>query len=164
MANQKGLKHSFDKTNLDITNPLETGGPINDAASNFEHTYTPKNPYYTGNEGILPQTSLDNAITQLGITGLDNTNEEAGTPQGGTGGPNRVAPSIPTGEYKNINLQNGETISTVQVQQYTPENTYWESVQGIQAEVPPNPEPAAPDDDITGMVPGNVDPSAVNIP
>ena len=164
MADKKGLTNSFKDTNLDLTNKLPLGGPINDQESGFEHKYTSENPYYTGNEGTLGETSFQNAQTQLGITGLDNTDVSAGTPQGGTGGPNRVAPSIPTGEYKNVNLQSGDTISTVQVQRYTPENTYWESVQGIQAEVPPNPEPAAPDDDITGMVPGNVDPSAVNRP
>ena len=164
MADEKGLKNTFNKTNLDLTNSLPLGGPINDQDSGFEHKYSPQNPYYTGNEGTLGETSFQNAQTQLGITGLDNTDESAGTPQGGTGGPNRVAPSIPTGEYKNVNLQSGDTISTVQVQRYTPENTYWNSIQGIQAETPPNPEPSPPSDDITGVVPGDIDKSKVNIP
>jgi hypothetical protein len=36
---------TFQKTNLDLEDPLQTGGPINDPASGFNHIYTPNNTY-----------------------------------------------------------------------------------------------------------------------
>jgi hypothetical protein len=45
-------------TNLDLENSYDLGGPINDEASGFEQKYTPTNPYYTTNEGIIHPASI----------------------------------------------------------------------------------------------------------
>ena len=42
---------TFEKTNLDLESPLQTGGPINDVSSKFMHTYTPTNTYSSNRPG-----------------------------------------------------------------------------------------------------------------
>lgn len=42
---------TFEKTNLDLESPLLTGGPINDPASGFNHTFTPSNTYTNNRPG-----------------------------------------------------------------------------------------------------------------
>jgi hypothetical protein len=39
------LADSYDKTNLDITNPLPQGGPLSDQPSGFVHKFLPTNTY-----------------------------------------------------------------------------------------------------------------------
>ena len=158
------LMQQYDKTNLDLTNDEPEGGPINDPASGFEQKYSPSNPYYTENQGTLGETSFQNAQTQLGITGLDNSDEAAGVAQGGTGGPNRVSSDIPTGEYRNVNLLNGSTVDgPIQIQRWSADKPYFQSVNGVPEVPEPTPDPPSPDEDVTGTD-MSMDPSAVNIP
>ena len=162
------LMNQYSSSNFDLTDPEVIGGPINDVNSGFEHKYTPENPYYTNNQGTIGNESETRRTTELGVTGLDNTDEEAGTRQGGTGGPNRISPDIPTGEYKNINLLNGETIGgkAIQVQRWSATNPYFESVKGVpevQDPAPPPSEAPSEEGDVTGTD-MSMDPSAVNLP
>ena len=130
------LIDSFSKTNLDTQNPFPEGGPINDPNSNFETKYSIDNPYFI--QGTQAQESqLSSSLT---ITGLDVESSEAGTKQGGSGGPNRTnSTNIPSGQYKAIGstplplsaTPGGQALQTREGQDkdftlnaYTPENTY----------------------------------------
>tara|TARA_Y100000592_G_C5479435_1_gene324409 strand:+ start:5736 stop:6377 length:642 start_codon:yes stop_codon:yes gene_type:complete len=159
------LMEQYNKTNLDLTSDEPEGGPINDPASGFEQKYTPNNPYYTENQGTLGETSFQNAQTQLGITGLDNSDEAAGVAQGGTGGPNRISSDIPTGEYRNVNLLNGSTVDgPIPIQRWNVDNPYFQSVNGVPEIPPPTSETQeSSNEDVTGTD-MSMDPSAVDIP
>jgi len=137
----ESLINSFNKTNLDTQNGEPSGGPINDPASNFETKYSSENPYF------IPGTQAQESrlSSSFKITGLDVENSEAGTVQGGSGGPNRTNSSnIPSGQYKAIgssaNLPlsptpGGSALKTREGQDkdftlnaYTPENTYMQAM------------------------------------
>ena len=130
-------------TNLDIENPYELGGPINDPASGFEQKYTPSNPYYTTNEGVV---QLDSNLAKVqeddpASSGLNLETAEAD----GIGGPNKISTDIPSGEYTNTTTGGkgygagtpGSKLNTVQVQRYTPDNPYFQV-----GNVPTPPEPS----------------------
>jgi len=145
---------SFEKTNLDLENPSPTGGPINDINSGFTHKYTPSNKYTDNYQGARSNNSSFGTegtdIKPKSIfetTGLDVENPNAGTKQGGTGGPNRTNSSnIPNGQYINIGTNNlfgfkfknhlgvlynkeGTPVIT-KLHQYTPKNTYMSLLRG----------------------------------
>ena len=147
------LDQSTAITGLDVENPLAgtkqggTGGPINDPKSNFTQNYTPENPFYTNKEGIIRATEGESPLTDtLNITSLDVENPEAGIKQGGSGGPNRTSKAngekssfLDGGDYKVLryptrakfidtteNSEDGGTLKTMTLQQYTPNRTYLE--------------------------------------
>ena len=120
------------------------GGSTNDPASGFEQIYNAKNPYYTTKEGEVRAT-MNNPLNQsLKVTALDVENPEAGTKQGGSGGPNRTSAAngekssfLDGGNYKvlryptkakfidtSIDAEDGGTLETMTLQQYTPNRTY----------------------------------------
>jgi len=122
------------------------GGSTNDPASGFVQTYTSKNPYYTTKEGEV-RANMNNPLNQsLKVTALDVEKPEAGIKQGGSGGPNRTSAANGTkstfmdgGDYKvlryptrakfidtSINTEDGGTLETMTLQQYTPNRTYLE--------------------------------------
>ena len=134
------LIDSFNKTNLDTQNKEPDGGPINAPDYNFETKYSAQNPYF--NQGTQFQESkLSSSLT---ITGLDVESSEAGTVQGGSGGPNRTNSSnIPSGQYKAIGSSplplsqtpGGQALKTREgkdkdftLNAYTPENTYMQAM------------------------------------
>lgn len=160
---KQSLIDSFNKTNLDTQNPEPEGGPINDpvvvidgmaAGSGFSQTYSKENPYLqdsiTNQNSILYQNTnlADSVSPALKITALDVESSEAGVRQGGSGGPNRIAPNKlntvgQDGTYQikqypstknNLTpnpssgtpLQNkeGKDVPNQVVQAYTPQNTY----------------------------------------
>jgi len=125
---------------------LIDGGSTSDPASGFVQIYNSENPYFTTKEGEVRAT-MNNPLNQsLKVTALDVENPEAGTKQGGTGGPNRTAASNGTkssfldgGQYKvlryptkakfidtNIGDEDAGTLETMTLQQYTPNRTYLE--------------------------------------
>ena len=131
---------SFNKTNLDTENKEPSGGPINAPDYNFETKYSAQNPYF--NQGTQFQESkLSSSLT---VTGLDVESSEAGTVQGGSGGPNRTNSSnIPSGQYKAIGSSplplsqtpGGQALKTREgkdkdftLNAYTPENTYMQAM------------------------------------
>jgi len=90
---------------------------------------------------------MNNPLNQsLKVTALDVENPEAGTKQGGSGGPNRTSAAngekssfLDGGNYKvlryptkakfidtNINSEDGGTLEVMTLQQYTPNRTYLE--------------------------------------
>jgi hypothetical protein len=120
------------------------GGSTNDPASGFTQTYNNENPYYTTKEGEVRAT-MNNPLNQsLKVTALDVENPEAGTKQGGSGGPNRTSAAngekssfLDGGDYKVLryptkakfidteeNSEDGGTLETMTLQQYTPNRTY----------------------------------------
>ena len=122
------------------------GGSTNDPASGFVQIYNSENPYFTTKEGEIRAT-MNNPLNQsLKVTALDIENPEAGTRQGGTGGPNRTSAANGTkssflegGQYKvlryptkakfidtNIGDEDAGTLETMTLQQYTPNRTYLE--------------------------------------
>ena len=122
------------------------GGSTNDPASGFVQIYNSENPYFTTKEGEIRAT-MNNPLNQsLKVTALDVENPEAGTRQGGTGGPNRTSAANGTkstflegGQYKvlryptkakfidtNIGDEDAGTLKTMTLQQYTPNRTYLE--------------------------------------
>jgi hypothetical protein len=140
------LRNTFNQTSLDLTSPKPLGGPINDPSSGFSQTYTPTNKYLDSTEGRIKNTNsqLQNSPK---TTGLDIENPQAGTKQGGQGGPNRTNSSnIPSGQYQNkrssnmfgfkfsnanIDIKNKEgKVVTTQLQQYTPKASYMDSLRG----------------------------------
>ena len=145
-------------TNLDLENPYELGGPINDAASGFEQKYTPQNPYYTTNEGVVGlESQLKEAqTTDPASSALNLKTDEAD----GIGGPNRVTPTIP-GEYRNYNAggmgyiagEPGKELNKVQLQQYTPDKPYFQPGRAV----PAGETNHEPDPHHTPQVPGNID-------
>jgi len=115
--------------------------------SGFIQRYTPTNAYYTDNEGIVrANISTNDLVQSTKVTGLDIENSEAGVKQGGTGGPNRSSAANGTkstfmdgGNYKvlryptrakfidtGLNSEDGGTLETMTLQQYTPDRTYLE--------------------------------------
>lgn len=140
-APKEGLINTFNQTNLDTQNNAPKGGPINAPQYNFSQKYSSNNPYFI--EGTQDQESI--LSHSLSITALDVENSEAGTVQGGSGGPNRTNSSnIPSGQYKAIgssaNLPlspspGGSALKTREGQDkdftlnaYTPENTYMQAM------------------------------------
>ena len=122
------------------------GGSTNDPASGFTQTYNNENPYYTTKEGEVRAT-MNNPLNQsLKVTALDVENSEAGVKQGASGGPNRTSAAngekstfIDGGQYKVLryptkakfidtteNSEDGGTLETMTLQQYTPNRTYLE--------------------------------------
>ena len=101
-----GLVDSFNKTNLDLENRAPLGGPINTDPvtingveyGGFSAKYSPTEPYLQrgGQQSALVTVDAGGDVTDEGIlkvTALDIASDEAGTKQGGTGGPNRIAPN-----------------------------------------------------------------------
>ena len=159
---REGLRGSFNKTNLDLENKEPLGGPINTDPvtingveyGGFSARYSPTEPYMQeGNQkSALVSVDAGGEVTDEGIlkvTALDNTSDEAGVRQGGTGGPNRVAPNQfntvgGEGTYTNYKASTSPTTplpsmgtplktrdgqdSTSELNAYTPENTYMESI------------------------------------
>ncbi len=123
------------------------GGTTNDPTSGFVQRYNADNSYYTNNEGIVrANISTNDLVQSTKISALDVEDPSAGTKQGGTGGPNRTSAANGTkstfmdgGNYKvlryptrakfidtSINTEDGGTLETMTLQQYTPNRTYLE--------------------------------------
>ena len=123
------------------------GGATNDSPSNFTQNYTPENPFYTNNEGIVRATDGESPLTNtFKTTALDVENSEAGIEQGAAGGPNRTSAAngikskfLDGGNYKvlryptkakfintGVNSEDAGTLETMTLQQYTPNRTYLE--------------------------------------
>ncbi len=157
------------------------GGSTNDPASGFTQTYNNENPYYTTKEGEVRAT-MNNPLNQsLKVTALDVENPEAGTKQGGSGGPNRTSAAngekssfLDGGDYKVLryptkakfidtteNSEDGGTLETMTLQQYTPNRTYLEVLADPSLEIEEvigsglNQQPG------TGGVPTSIDESIV---
>ena len=139
-------------TGLDVENSLAgtkqggTGGPINDPKSNFTQNYTPENPFYTNNEGIIRATDGESPLTNTFKTTALDVENSAGVEQGAAGGPNRTSAAngiksnfLDGGDYKvlryptrakfidtTINTEDGGVLETMTLQQYTPNRTYLE--------------------------------------
>ena len=174
-------------TGLDVENSAAgtkqggTGGPINDPNSNFTQNYTPENPFYTTKEGIVRATDGESPLTDtLKITALDVENPESGVKQGTGGGPNRTSVAngekssfMDGGNYKvlryptrakfigtTLTTEDGGTLETMTLQQYTPSRTYLEVLADpnldIEKVVQTNNEQPAP-----GGVPTEIDESIV---
>jgi len=159
---REGLRGSFDRTNLDLENRAPLGGPINTDPvtingvqfGGFSAKYSPTEPYIQeGNQkSALISVDAGGEVTDEGIlkvTALDIASDEAGTKQGGTGGPNRVAPNQfntvgGEGKYTNykaspspttplpsrgtpLQTRDGED-SKSELNAYTPENTYMKAI------------------------------------
>lgn len=159
---REGLRGSFNRTNLDLENRAPLGGPINTDPvtingveyGGFSAKYSPTEPYIQdGNQkSALVTVDAGGDVTDEGIlkvTALDITSDEAGTKQGGTGGPNRVAPNQfntvgGEGTYTNYKASTspttplpsaGEPLKTrddkdskSKLNAYTPDSTYMESI------------------------------------
>ena len=134
------LENSFDLVSLDLENSKPLGGPINNPSSGYSHKYTPTNKYLDSEAGSI-MSNNSKLQDSFKVTGLDIENPNAGTKQGGTGGPNRTNSSnIPSGQYVNIGTSNrfgfslnlnGVTLKNksknpviTKLQQYTPNKTY----------------------------------------
>ena len=125
-------------TNLDLENSYDLGGPINDEASGFEQKYTPTNPYYTTNEGIIQLESnlKEEQIKNPASSKLNLMTDDENV----IGGPNRVTPDIP-GEYRNYAAggtgyysgKPGKELNKVQLHQYTPTNPYFQTGRAVPA-------------------------------
>ncbi len=100
---KEGLRGSFNRTNLDLENKQPLGGPINTNPitvngveyAGFTAKYSPTEPYIQdGNQkSALVTVEPGGDVSDLGtlkVTALDIASDEAGTKQGGTGGPNRT--------------------------------------------------------------------------
>ena len=95
------LRLSFHETNLDLEDSSPLGGPISDPTSGFLHTYTPTNTYLNSELASKVKGTSKNE-NSFKVTGLDLENSQAGTKQGGNGGPNRTnSANIPGGTYTN---------------------------------------------------------------
>ena len=159
---REGLRGSFNRTNLDLENRAPLGGPINTDPvtingveyGGFSAKYSPTEPYIQdGNQkSALVTVDAGGDVTDEGIlkvTALDIASDEAGTKQGGTGGPNRVAPNQfntvgGEGTYPNYKAATspttplpsaGEPLKTrdnkdskSKLNAYTPDSTYMESI------------------------------------
>ena len=157
-----GLVDSFNKTNLDLENRAPLGGPINTDPvtingveyGGFSAKYSPTEPYLQrgGQQSALVTVDAGGDVTDEGIlkvTALDIASDEAGTKQGGTGGPNRIAPNQfntvgGEGTYTNYKASTSPTTplpsageplktrdnkdSTTKLNAYTPDSTYMESI------------------------------------
>ena len=157
------------------------GGSTTDPTSNFIQTYSSENPYYSKQEGIIRATKGESPLTDtLKTTSLDVENPEAGTKQGGSGGPNRTTAAngdkstfLDGGNYKNLRYptrakfidsiegeEDAGTLNTVTLQQYTPNRTYLEVLADPSLEIEAvvgsnNQQPAK------GGVPDSIDESIV---
>jgi len=147
-------------TNLDLENPDDLGGPNNDPASGFEQKYTPQNPYYTTNEGVVGLESHLKEVqeTKPASSGLNLKTDETD----GIGGPNRITPTIP-GQYENLTTGGagyaagtpGSVLNTVQLQQYTPDKPYFQAGRPV----PPGTTEHNEEPHHTPQVPSNLDAS-----
>jgi len=162
-----------------------TGGPINDPNySGFIQNYTPQNPYYTTQEGIVRATEGESSLTDtLKITALDVENPESGVKQGSGGGPNRTSAAngekstfLDGGNYKVLryptraqeinseyNVEDAGTLETMTLQQYTPNRTYLEVLADpsleIEEVIKSTPPPTG--EEPGGGVPSSIDDSIV---
>jgi len=138
--NQINKNQSLDGTPID-------GGTTNNPSSNFIQRYNAENAYYTTNEGVVrANISTNDLVSSTKITALDVEDSSAGVKQGGSGGPNRTSAAngakstfMDSGDYKvlryptrakfidtSINTEDGGTLETMTLQQYTPNRTYLE--------------------------------------
>ena len=171
------------KSLLEIYNNQKESQPVgatNDPSSNFTQTYSSQNPYYTTQEGILSATTSSSPLAKsTTITGLDIESSEAGVKQGGSGGPNRTSAAngekssfLEGGNYKVLryptrakfintteNSEDGGTLETATLQQYTPNRTYLDVLSDpsleIEEVVNSNEQPAQ------GGIPTSIDKSIV---
>jgi hypothetical protein len=167
------------KENQTLEGTSVSGGPTNDAPSNTTIKYNAENPYYTTQEGIIRATNGESPLTNSSkITSLDVENSEAGVKQGGMGGPNRTSLSngskssfLDGGNYKIlryptkakfINAEEGTedagTLSTMTLQQYTPNRTYLEVLADPSLEIEAV-VGSSTGDVASGGVPSNIDES-----
>ena len=123
------------------------GGITNNPSSGFIQRYNADNAYYTTNEGVVrANISTNDLVSSTKITALDVENPESGVKQGTGGGPNRTSAAngekssfLDGGDYKvlryptrakfidtSINSEDGGTLETMTLQQYTPNRTYLE--------------------------------------
>lgn len=65
------LINSFDKTSLDLENPVPNGGPINDPTSGFLHNNLPADPNTHYTSLVTPATSPLAAPVTFERTNLD---------------------------------------------------------------------------------------------
>ena len=140
-------KYNQIKKNQPLDGTPIDGGATNNPSSNFTQRYNAENAYYTTNEGIVrANISTNDLISSTKITALDVEDSSAGVKQGGSGGPNRTSAANGTkstfmdgGDYKvlryptrakfidtSINTEDGGTLETMTLQQYTPNRTYLE--------------------------------------
>ena len=135
------------KKNQPLDGTPKDGGTTNNPSSNFTQKYNAENAYYTTNEGVVrANISTNDLVSSTKITALDVEDSSAGVKQGGSGGPNRTSAANGTkstfmdgGDYKvlryptrakfidtSINTEDGGTLETMTLQQYTPNRTYLE--------------------------------------
>ena len=159
---RKSLINSFPSTSLDLENRLPLGGPINSDPvtingveyGGFSAKYSPTEPYIQdGNQkSALVTVEPGGDVTDEGVlkvTALDIASNEAGTKQGGSGGPNRTnaenrlgtvggdgtytlqnastSPLSPTPGGPALKNKEGQDI-TQTLNTYTPGNTYMENI------------------------------------
>ena len=186
---QSPLEEEYDtvRENQTIDGTSIDGGSTNDPASGFEQNYNSENPYYKTQEGIVRaregrtvQIKTNPLSDTLKVTALDIENSEAGVEQGGFGGPNRTSAAngekssfLDGGSYKNLryptrakfidteeNSEDGGTLNTITLQQYTPNRTYLEVLADPSLEIE-----SVIDNNTTqpaqGGVPTNIDESIV---
>tara|TARA_B100000902_G_C27271275_1_gene896372 strand:- start:82 stop:1011 length:930 start_codon:yes stop_codon:yes gene_type:complete len=147
----------FEKTNLDVENPLVDGGPINVPVYNHEQKYTPQNTYLDNFGEQRSNNSafgIEDTTLQPGNifeeSALDVTSDLASVVNGTNGGPNRFDPNrfntVGNGDGKYINYKastnpatplpsKGTPLTTKEdkesisiLQAYSPTNTYLESI------------------------------------
>jgi len=140
-------KYNQIKKNQPLDGTPIDGGTTNNPPSNFTQRYNAENAYYTTNEGIVrANISTNDLISSTKTTALDVEDPSAGVKQGGSGGPNRTSAAngakstfMDGGNYKvlryptkakfidtSINTEDGGTLETMTLQQYTPNRTYLE--------------------------------------
>lgn len=147
---------SGDKTNLDLTNPLPFGGPINASRYNHQHLYTPENSYLDKfHEAASPNSAFGTKGDEV-LPGsiFEKTSLDIENPLP-IGGPNRTnATNIPNGSYTNnrsgnkfgesvggpLMDQKGKIINNF-IQQYSTQNTYLDSLDGVINNIPTPPLP-----------------------
>jgi len=140
-------KYNKINKNQPLDGTPKDGGTTNNPSSNFIQRYNAENAYYTTNEGVVrANISTNDLVSSTKITALDVEDSSAGVKQGGSGGPNRTSAANGTkstfmdgGDYKvlryptrakfidtSINTEDGGTLETMTLQQYTPNRTYLE--------------------------------------
>ena len=147
---------SADKTNLDLTNPNPFGGPINASRYNHQHLYTPENSYLDKfHEAASPNSAFGTKGDEV-LPGsiFEKTSLDIENPLP-IGGPNRTnATNIPNGSYTNnrsgnkfgesvggpLMDQKGKIINNF-IQQYSTQNTYLDSLDGVINNIPTPPPP-----------------------
>ena len=157
---QESFFRSGDKTNLDLTNPNPFGGPINSPRYNHQHLYTPNNSYLDKfSEAASPNSAFGTKGDEV-LPGsiFEKTSLDIENPLP-TGGPNRTnATNIPNGSYTNnrsgnkfgesvggpLKNKEGKIINNF-IQQYSTQNTYLDSLDGVINKIPtPPPPPTVP--------------------